>query len=181
MNLSKKLMMVTLALPLAFGTASSFAAGDQHERGGKGGRGHGEHQVCSGTAGLIYKLDLSDAQKEQLKELRSVRLAQAKANAEKDIEQKRADREQAHATMQKIVMADKFDTAAAKQFAGDMASKRAERNVMKMEAEHEMFSVLTAAQKEQFLELQKTAGDDCKAKKKGKDGKRRHHEKAEQK
>ncbi|MBJ7549179.1 Spy/CpxP family protein refolding chaperone [Marinomonas ostreistagni] len=181
MSLSKKLMVATLALPLAFGAASSFAAGDKYERGGKGSHGHSDHQSCSGTMGLIYKLDLSDAQKDQLKELRSVRHAQVKSNAAKDIEQKRADREQAHQTMQKIVMADKFDTSAAKQFAGDMANKRAERNLMKMEAEHEMFSVLTAAQKDQFLELQKTAVDDCKAKKKGKDGKRRHQEKADQK
>ena len=66
MKLAKKLVLVAAVLPLTFATASALAYGGKGGHHGKGGEGQ-----CGGFDRKVFsQLDLTDAQKEQMKEMR---------------------------------------------------------------------------------------------------------------
>lgn len=143
-------MVAGLALPLMFGTASAFAGAKDH---GKEGR-----ERCGSDAHLMHKLDLSDAQQAQIKELRM----SARENMKSYHEAKKDARSSSRQTAGELVMADKFDKKAAEKFAQNIADQQAEMMVQRMMQQHDMLGVLTPEQKEQFTALKKEASDACK-------------------
>ncbi len=74
MKPAKKLILAAVVLPLTLGTASAFAfGGKDHHKGPRDECGPGMDR------GIMRQLDLTDAQKEQLNELREANRAEMKA------------------------------------------------------------------------------------------------------
>ena len=146
-----KSALVLLAAPLAFGSASALAAG------------HGDHVKMDQKCGMgmergIWKqLDLTDAQKTKLKELRQQDFAAMKDGFKSNMAEMSAEHEQ----MQKLVMADNFDQAAVTDLAQKMAAQRVEGQVKMAKARHDMFSVLTPEQKQEFTKLKGEQHQQC--------------------
>lgn len=146
-----KSALVLLAAPLAFGSASALAAG------------HGDHLKMGQKCGMgmergIWKqLDLTDAQKTQLKELRQQDFAAMKQGFKSNMQQMSAD----HQQMQQLVMADKFDQDAVQKLAQKMADQRVEGQVKMAKARYDMFSVLTPEQKQSFAKMKGEQHQQC--------------------
>ncbi|WP_086981737.1 CpxP family protein [Vibrio aphrogenes] len=153
-SLIKKSALVLLAAPLAFGSVSALAAGMG---------GHGDKAPMHGKCGMgmergIWKkLDLTDAQKTQLKELRQKDREAMKTGFKANMQEMRIDRQE----MQKLVMADNFDQAAVQKLAQKMADQRVEGQVKMEKSRHDMFSVLTPEQKQEFVKLQGEKHQQC--------------------
>ncbi len=73
MKTAKKLVLAAVVLPLTLGTASAFAFGGKDHKGHRGECGKGMDR------GIMRQLDLTDAQKDQLKEMREANKAAMKA------------------------------------------------------------------------------------------------------
>jgi len=156
MKMAKKLVLAAVVLPLTLGTASAFAfGGKDHKKGG-----HGE---CGGgfDRGIMRQLDLTDAQKDQLKEMRESGKQQMKANFKENFETRQAGMQAHHAKVQALVLADNFDEAAANDLAKSMVEQQTERKVKMLEKQHQMLSVLTPEQKAKFAELQQERAGKC--------------------
>jgi protein CpxP len=157
MKMTKKLVLAAAALPLVFGTASAYAYG-----GGDKGDHKGMHGKCGGfDKKMMRQLDLTDAQKDQLKEMREADRAAMKekrsANKAEKMAEMKAHREQ----VQALVLADTFDEAAANELASKMVEKQTERRVAMLKKQHEMMSVLTPEQKTKLTELQQERMAKC--------------------
>lgn len=156
MKMVKKLAVAAVILPLTLGTASAFAfGGKDHKKGG-----HGE---CGGgfNPKMMRKLDLTDAQKEQLKELREAGKTEMKANFKANAEVRHAEMQAHRAKVQELVLAESFDQEAASELAKAMVEKQTERKVKMLEKQHQMLSILTPEQKTQFVELQNERAENC--------------------
>jgi protein CpxP len=155
MKLAKKLVLAAVVVPLTLGTASAFAfGGKDHKKGG-----HGE---CGGfDRGIIRQLDLTDAQKEQLQEMREAGKKEMKANFKGNFETRHAEMQAHKAKVQELVLADNFDQAQANELAKAMVEKQTERKVKMLEKQHQMLSILTPEQKEKFVELSQQRADKC--------------------
>ncbi|MCW8333919.1 CpxP family protein [Vibrio sp. SCSIO 43135] len=155
MKTAKKLVLAAVVLPLTLGTASAFAFGGKDHGKGMGGK-------CGGfDRGVMRQLDLTDAQKEQLKEMREAGKAEMKAKFEQGGEERQAAMKAHHEKVQALVLADTFDQAAANDLAKEMAEKQAERRVKMLEKQHQMLSILTPEQKEKFVELSQERHQKC--------------------
>ncbi|MGF1843668.1 CpxP family protein [Vibrio clamense] len=155
MKNAKKIILAAVVLPLTLGTASAFAFG--------GGKGHhkGPDGKCGGfDKGMMRQLDLTDEQRDQLKEMREAGRKEMKGK----YAEKRAEMQTHHAKVQALVLADNFDEAAANDLAKEMVEQQSERRVQMMKKKHEMFSVLTAEQKAKVQELQQERMQECSAK-----------------
>ncbi|GAB2642917.1 CpxP family protein [Vibrio panuliri] len=154
MKTVKKLVLAAAVVPLAFASASAFAFGGKGEHRG----GH-----CQGgmDRGMMKQLDLTDAQKEQLKEMREANKAQMKENYQANFEARKAERQAHHEQVQQLVLADNFDQAAANDLAKQMVEKQTERKVKMLEKQHQMLSILTPEQKTKFVELSKERMEKC--------------------
>ncbi|MCK6265275.1 CpxP family protein [Vibrio sp. ZSDE26] len=156
MNTTKKLVLAAAILPLTFATASAYAfGGNSHHKGGKGG--------CSGgfDRSIVRQLDLTDEQKDQLKEMRETSKSERKAHHQGNFEAKQAEMQAYHQQIQALVLADSFDEAAANELAKQMVEKQTERRVNKLAQQQKMLSVLTEEQKAQFVELQQERMQKC--------------------
>ncbi|SBS25197.1 periplasmic repressor CpxP [Marinomonas aquimarina] len=147
MNLSKKLIVAAIALPLFAGSA--FADGD---RSGKG-RHHQERHTCASEAGAFQQLSLSEAQQAELKKLRKSHREQMMQQREQHKERMSAHQAEKNERVKKILLAPTFDSNAAQQLADDAAAMLASMTVKKLAFEHELVSVLTAEQKQQYISL----------------------------
>lgn len=150
----KKSLVVLISAPLALGSMSALAAphgGQQH--GGK----HEQQCGMGMERGIWNKLDLTDAQKDQLKELRQ----QDRQAMKEGFKAHKGEMKANHEKMQQLVMADDFDQAAVTSLAQDMANQRVEGQVKMAKSRHDMFSVLTAEQKEQFTKLSGEKHQQC--------------------
>lgn len=157
MKMTKKLVLAAAALPLMLGTASAYAFG-----GGDKGDHKGMHGKCGGfDKKVMRQLDLTDAQKEQLKEMREANRAEMKAKHAGNKSDKMAQMKAHHEKVQALVLADNFDEAAANDLASQMVEKQTERRVKMMEKKHQMLSVLTPEQKTKYVELQKERHQEC--------------------
>ncbi len=159
MKFSKKWVIAATVLPLALGSASALAYG-----GGKGGHhGKGGEGMCGGFDGkrMFRELDLTDAQKEQMKQLRESNKAQMKQKFDGDFTAKKAEMQAHQQQMQDLVLADTFDADAANALATQMVEKQAERRVKMLEKQHEMMSILTPEQKAKFKELSQERMEKC--------------------
>ncbi|MCG9785052.1 CpxP family protein [Vibrio brasiliensis] len=156
MKLAKKVVLAAAVLPLALGTASAYAfGGKDHKKGG-----HGE---CGGgfDRGIMRQLDLTDAQKDQLKEMRESGKQEMKAAFKENFEARHAEKQAQHAKVQQLVLADNFDQAAANELAKSMVEQQTERKVKMLEKQHKMLSILTPEQKAKFVELQQERSTEC--------------------
>lgn len=155
MKLAKKLVLAAVVVPLTLGTASAFAfGGKDHKKGG-----HGE---CGGfDRGIMRQLDLTDAQKDQLQEMREAGKKEMKANFKGNFETRHAEMQAHKAKVQELVLADNFDQAQANELAKAMVEKQTERKVKMLEKQHQMLSILTPEQKEKFVELSQQRADKC--------------------
>ncbi|EKO3786516.1 CpxP family protein [Vibrio harveyi] len=155
MKTAKKLVLAAVVLPLTLGTASAFAFGGKDHKGHRGECGMGM------DCGIMRQLDLTDAQKDQLKEMREANKAEMKAKFADGKEARMAERQAHHEKVQALLLADNFDAAAANDLAKEMVEKQTERRVKMLEKKHQMLSVLTPEQKTKFVELQKERQQKC--------------------
>ena len=157
MKMTKKLVLVAAALPLMLGTASAFAYG---------GGDKGDHKSMHGKCGGFDKkgmrqLDLTDAQKAELKEMREANRAEMKAKHSGNKADKMAQMKAHHEKVQDLVLADTFDEAAANDLASQMVEKQTERRLTMLKKQHQMMSVLTPEQKTQLKEIQQDRMAKC--------------------
>ncbi|CAE6887747.1 COG3678 P pilus assembly Cpx signaling pathway [Vibrio sp. B1REV9] len=156
MKSAKKLVLAAVVLPLTLGAASAFAfGGKDHHKGPNGECGMGMDR------GIMRQLDLTDAQKDQLKDMREANKAEMKAKFADGKEARMAERQAHHDKVQALLLADNFDEAAASDLAKEMVEKQTDRRVKMLEKKHQMLSVLTPEQKAKFVELQKERQQKC--------------------
>jgi protein CpxP len=161
MKMTKKLVLTIVALPLMLGTASAYAFG-----GSDGGSDKGNHKgiqyKCGGfNKKVIRQLDLTDAQKTELKEMREANRAEMKAKNVSNRVDNMAQMKAHHEKMQALVLADNFDETAANDLASQMVEKQTKRRVAILKKQHEMMSVLTAEQKTRLKEIQQQRMTKC--------------------
>ncbi|KJY82659.1 periplasmic repressor CpxP [Vibrio galatheae] len=159
MKMAKKLVLAAVVLPLTLGTASAFAFG------GKDGK-HGGKGECGGgfDRGMMRQLDLTDAQQEQLQQMRSEGKQAMKSEFKQNFEARQAQMQAHQEQVQQLILADNFDQAAANQLAKQMVEQQTERKVKMLERQHQMMSILTPEQKAKFVELQKERSAKCQSK-----------------
>ncbi|RPE98358.1 protein CpxP [Vibrio crassostreae] len=156
MKMTKKLVLAAAALPLIFGTASAYAYG------GDKGDHKGMHGKCGGfDKKVMRQLDLTDAQKAELKEMREANRAEMKAKHSGNKADKMAKMKAHQEKVQALVLADNFDEAAANDLASQMVEKQTERRVAMLKKQHQMMSVLTPEQKTQLKEIQQERMAKC--------------------
>lgn len=138
---AKRLTALLVALPLAFGATQALA---DRDGGHHGDRKHG------GMEKRIWKeLNLTDAQKEELKTLRQSQFDNMRDNMSDNME----SRMQQHKEMQSLLLKADFDENAVRQLAQQQVEAQVERRVAMAKHRHEMLSVLTDEQKTKFVEL----------------------------
>lgn len=158
MKNAKKLVLAAVVLPLTLATTSAFAFG--------GGKGHdkGPHGECGMDRGMWRQLDLTDAQKTQLKEMRESGKEQMREKHKEQFAAHQAERQAMQEQVNQLVLADTFDQASANELAKQMVEKQTERKVRMLEKQHQMLSILTPEQKEQYVELKKERMTKCQDK-----------------
>ncbi|MEH6530261.1 MAG: CpxP family protein [Photobacterium frigidiphilum] len=149
----KKALVIAIALPMALGSASALAFGGGNHHGGKGGCGMQDGRK------VFSQLDLTDAQKEQMKSMREVNRDEMKS---KRLE-KHAEMKANHDKMQELVLASNFDENAVRDLAQQMSTAQVERRVAMLEKRHEMLNILTPEQKTQYQTLQAERAEKCQA------------------
>ncbi|MCV5275778.1 CpxP family protein, partial [Escherichia coli] len=88
---AKKLVLAAVVLPLTLGAASAFAyGGKNHHKGPRDECGMGMDR------GVMRQLDLTDAQKDQLKEMREANKAEMKSKLADGKEARMAERQAHH-------------------------------------------------------------------------------------
>jgi Spy/CpxP family protein refolding chaperone len=138
-------MAIALAIPLAMAQSSDVQSGSptQHEGKGRFGPHQGRH---GGGMGMAFrKLNLSDAQKAQMKQLH-----------QNYRERTQALRKELHAKMQALREANKggaFNEALATQTLTETAPLRAKLMGERFKLRQEMMSVLTTEQKTQLAQM----------------------------
>lgn len=152
----KKTLALAIALPLALGSASALAYG-----GGKHHNGHGGKGGCGmDHSNMFRQLDLTDAQKSELKELRQ-------ANRETmhgKMGERHSEMQAQHQKMQQLVLSEDFDEGQVRALAEEMSEQQVERRVAMLKQRHEMMQVLTPEQKTKLQELQAERSEKCQAK-----------------
>jgi len=169
MKMVKKVILVAVVLPITLGTASAFA-GNKDSQNDKGHKSSSMEQCSPGlhlTPRLMKKLDLTDAQENQLKELRKADRAEMEAKMDEHAQH-----------MNALLLADKFDKAQAITMVKEEQKDRIGRQVDRLEKDFNMLSVLTPAQKTKLLEIGKKYRQKCAKEMKPSMGKE-HKEKGE--
>lgn len=159
MNMTKTLLATALTLPLMLGSAATLAA-EGHHKGDRDGRGHGAKHC--GESALMYKLDLTDTQKAELKAQREAHKQDMKNAMAEQADNRKAQREAYQQAKQALVLAETFDKAAAQELASNLADQHAKMMVMMLEREHGKLSVLTPEQKERYVDLKQDSRDSCR-------------------
>ncbi|MGO2509436.1 MAG: CpxP family protein [Vibrio hibernica] len=154
--LMKKTVLMLVAAPLTLGSVAAFADSKDHMSNHHGMMGGGQCGM-KGEMKIWHQLNLTDAQKSTLKDHRQTDRQAMKA----DFKAGKDGFKMNHEKMQKLVMAEKFDENAARSLAQDMANKRVEQQVKMARYRHDMFSVLTPEQKQEFSKLQATQHQQC--------------------
>lgn len=151
MNMTKKILVAAIILPLVISAGSAFAYGGKEQR--------GSHNGCHAgmDRGMMKDLNLTNDQKTQLKALRQAN-KDTMERGEKNSAQQEAHRSQ----LNELLLADTFDSAKATALAEQMSGKHTERQVEKLGKQHQMLSILTPEQKTQFIEQQKQNMAECK-------------------
>ncbi|OBT16428.1 hypothetical protein A9264_11495 [Vibrio sp. UCD-FRSSP16_10] len=146
MTMNKKWLAVAMMVPLTLGSASVLANG---KKGGD--RGHKGGPTCEMNLdgkSAFRGLDLTDAQKTELKTIRDEVKASKKGKRDANREMKK----EMKAQEQQLVLAPNFDEAKANELAASMVAERTQMHVEKMRTTQRMMSVLTDAQKQQLVD-----------------------------
>ncbi|MFW7526399.1 CpxP family protein [Vibrio ostreicida] len=152
MKTAKKLVLAVAVLPLTLGTASVFAfGGKDHKRGPDHGFGL--------DRSMIRQLDLTEEQKEQLKQWRKTTSSERKIASKENFEAHHAERVANKNKLQSLMLAETFDREAVSKLAKQMVEQQTERKVNMLENQHQMLSILTPEQKIKFVELQKAQAE----------------------
>lgn len=154
--LMKKTVLMLVAAPLTLGSVAAFADSKDSMSNHHGMMGGGQCGM-KGEMKIWHQLNLTDAQKTKLKDLRQTDRQAMKA----DFKAGKDAFKMNHEKMQKLVMAEKFDENAVRSLAQDMANNRVEQQVKMTKSRHDMFSVLTPEQKQEFSKLQATQHQQC--------------------
>lgn len=155
MKMVKKLVLASVALPIALGATSVFAAAgkdehkDDHKRPPMPRYAHCHPGF---NQGIFRHLGLTTAQKQQLKDLVKAEKKAQKLHMEDQTKE-----------MNSLLLADKFDPAKAAQIAQKMDAARISHQVTRFEEEFKMLAVLTPAQKAKYVELEKKEQAKCGA------------------
>lgn len=178
MKNSKKLLLSAVVLPFVFGSVSVFAHNPHHnddasnewgwhdaphhqgkeQHNKKGHRGGN----CMGPGlnfSVIQKLDLTEAQKEQMKALHQAHRDEMKKDGAKWFEK----RQQQHEKTEQLVLADTFDNVAANKLAKEAAEQQVTFRVSMLKKQHQMLNILTPEQKTKFQTLKSERLSECKA------------------
>ncbi|WP_299003441.1 Spy/CpxP family protein refolding chaperone [uncultured Shewanella sp.] len=107
----------------------------------------GDHGPDRKLKGMLRNLDLTDAQKAQVKSLVQANKAAKKENRPSEEEMK-ARKAEAYA----LITAPTFDEAKAKQFVGVEATKRENAVVDMLKLQNQVYQILTPEQKVKFKE-----------------------------
>ncbi|MGR0277550.1 CpxP family protein [Marinomonas dokdonensis] len=148
MKISKKILLAAVVLPLTFGSMSVLADG------GKGHKGRDNGPKIGLDMQLIKKLDLTEEQKIELKELRKASEEERKEARDTRHQGPSEEMKQQRKAVTDLLLADTFDQAKANTIALEMATHQAERQVKMLEKQHQILSILTPEQKQKLLELQ---------------------------
>ncbi|HEY0006271.1 MAG TPA: Spy/CpxP family protein refolding chaperone [Pyrinomonadaceae bacterium] len=152
---SKKIIMggaLAVALTLtAIGLAqqpTTQGQGGQERAGRQWGRGGGDHRGMKGGFGVRFaeKLNLTDAQKEQMKQI----AARYRESARAERQQRRGAGRAGRRSEFGIFNGGTFDENAVRAAAQARANAQVEREVARARMMYEMYNVLTAEQKSQL-------------------------------
>ncbi|GAD80903.1 Spy/CpxP family protein refolding chaperone [Vibrio ezurae] len=155
MAMNKKWLAVAMMVPLTLGSTAVMANG---KKGGD--KGAKECRVQMQGKQAFRGLDLTDAQKTELKTIREEVRASKKANGENKRQQMKAMKDQE----QQLVLAANFDEAKAKELASSMVAERTAMKVEQMRTTHRMMNVLTAEQKQKLVEKRAEKAQKCEQK-----------------
>ncbi len=141
-----------LALAAVLGLGACAAEGGKQGRDGRH-QPHGEMrgEMRGKRDGLprgMDKLNLSDAQKQQIQQIFAAERQQAQ-NARPDD----AAREQYRAQREAITSGTSFDEARARNLIGQEQAVHAEREISRLRTEHAVWQVLTPEQREQWKQM----------------------------
>jgi periplasmic protein CpxP/Spy len=140
MNTLKKTIVMAIVLPLTFGSMSVLAAKDSHGMKGH----HGEKRI-------LKQLDLTDAQKEEMKVLRKTNHEAMKAQRLDEHQNRQATAQE----MDKLILSEHFDEQSIRQLVHTMSEKQVEQRVARLKQRHQMLNILTPEQKVKYAELKK--------------------------
>ncbi|CAM2978887.1 Spy/CpxP family protein refolding chaperone [Vibrio rarus] len=158
MAMNKKWLAVAMMVPLTLGSASVLANGKKDgDKGHKG--GHACEMRMDGKK-AFRGLDLTDAQKTEMKKIRDEVRASKKAEGDSKRQQMKSMKDQE----QQLVLAADFDEAKAQQLASSMVAERTAMKVEKMRTMHRMMSVLTDDQKQKLVDKQAEKATKCEQK-----------------
>ncbi|NLQ17880.1 CpxP family protein [Marinomonas sp. M1K-6] len=155
MNMTKRILLAAVVLPLTLGTASAFAFGGKDHR--------GSHEECRPglDRGIMKELDLTDSQKEQFKQHRQANQEAMKKRFKDNAQQNDKTHQARFNAMNDLLLAETFDSAKATALVQKMSDKQTERHVNMLNKQHDMLSILTPEQKTKFTELQKARMNKC--------------------
>ncbi|MCG3729621.1 CpxP family protein [Vibrio cincinnatiensis] len=151
MNMTKKMVLAAVVLPLTLGSASVFAYG------GKGKPNHDGMCGMHNERAMTRELKLTPEQQSQMKALREQNrqtMQEKRKSGPRD--EMRSIREQER----NLMLAPDFDQAAATELAKQMVDMHVERRVEMMKNRHQMMSILTDEQKEKLQTLQQECMDE---------------------
>ncbi len=134
--------MGALILPLAIGSTNALA---------KGGK-KGECKMGF-ERGIFRKIDLTEEQKTQIKDMMEQRRESCKVQKEAQREAHMAEKKALKANEHKLILADSFDEQQANELATQMIDAHKSRYVESLKARHELMSLLTDEQKAQVEQL----------------------------
>ena len=159
LNMKKvtKIVLAMIVLPFTLSSASVLASGGKEH-------GRQDHKASLLDRSLIRKLDLTQEQQTQLKQLRETMKKDLKGKYQEDFAEHQAERQANREKMQALILAESFDKAAANELARAMIEQQTEHKVNMLEKQHQMLSVLTPEQKAKYAELLKER-DDTRAQK----------------
>lgn len=153
----KKTSAILLATTLSFAGASYAIAGNHGEM--KGERGckndssemsQGKHHGKKKHKGMGFsQLDLSDQQKQEMRDIMRTTKSDNKANKSSKSEARTAHR----AAMQTLISSESFNEQQAKALIEAQQLQKAEKQLSMLKAKHQMYQLLTEEQKVQYQAL----------------------------
>lgn len=146
---TKNIATILLATSLAFAGISSATAADSQNKdkmGCKNQSSEMHHGKMKHKRMGFSQLDLSDDQKQQMREIR-------KAAKEQHKGKHKGDRANYRAEMLSLMNEASFNEDRAKVLINEQQSKSAEKRLSMLKAKHEMYQLLTDEQKQKYSEL----------------------------
>ncbi|UJF17805.1 Spy/CpxP family protein refolding chaperone [Vibrio sp. SS-MA-C1-2] len=145
-----KILLSTLVLPLALSSTSALAdhhSGDQKSYQGCHHDGGQHHKFNKKT---FKQLNLTDAQKVQMKELRKSFKEELKVAKKDNKAVRKADRQQ----LRTLIEAKTFDQAAVTELMNKISHQQIDKKVAFAKLRHQMYNVLTPEQQASLKEMQ---------------------------